>query len=80
MQSRDVALAHGLRASWSEPLISQAGELLGTFAMYYPTRRAPSARELQLIEDAGRIATIAIESDRARAALKQAVLEVQASS
>ncbi len=80
LQSRSVALAHGLRASWSQPLISQAGELLGTFAMYYPTRRAPSARELQLIEDAGRIATIAIESDRARAALKQAVLEVQAST
>jgi formate hydrogenlyase transcriptional activator len=80
LQSRTVALAHGLRASWSEPLISQSGELLGTFAMYYPTRRTPSARELQLIEDAGRIATIAIESDRARAALKRAVLEVQASA
>jgi len=37
-------------------------------------------RELQLIEDAGRIATIAIESEHARAALKQALLEVQASA
>ena len=79
-QSRHVALAHGLRASWSEPLISKSGELLGTFAMYYATRRSPSVRELQLIEDAGRIATIAIESDRARAALKQALLEIQASA
>ena len=79
-QARQVALAHGLRASWSEPLISKTGELLGTFAMYYPTRRYPSVREIQLIEDAGRIATIAIESDRARAALKEALLEVQASA
>ncbi len=79
-KSREVALAHGLRASWSEPLISKTGELLGTFAMYYPTPRCPSISELQLIEDAGRIAIIAIESERARAALKQALLEVQASA
>jgi len=43
--------------------------------MYYPTRDARALRELQLIEDAGRIATIAIESEHARAALKQALLE-----
>ena len=48
--------------------------------MYYPTPRRPSMRELQTIEDAGHIAIIAIESERARAALKQALLDVQASA
>ena len=79
-KSREVALAHGLRASWSEPLTSKTGELLGTFAMYYPIPRRPTTRELRLIEDAGHIAIIAIESERARAALKQALLEVQSSA
>lgn len=78
-KSRHVALAHGLRASWSEPLISKTGELLGTFAMYYPVPRSPNKRELELIEDAAHIALIALEAERSRAALKRALLEVQAS-
>ncbi len=79
-QSREVALAYGLHASWSEPLISKAGELLGTFAMYYRERRSPNTRELQLITDAGHLAVIAIEGERSRAALTHALLEVQASA
>ena len=31
---RDVALRHGLRASWSQPLLATNGAVLGTFAMY----------------------------------------------
>jgi len=57
---RDIALAHGLRASWSQPLLSKDDEVLGTFAMYYGAPRGPSTRELRLIEDAGHIAVIAI--------------------
>ena len=79
-QSREVALAYGSHASWSEPLISKAGELLGTFAMYYRERRSPNTRELQLITDAGHLAVIAIEGERSRAALTHALLEVQASA
>ena len=33
---QDLALGYGLRASWSQPIISKNHELLGTFAMYYP--------------------------------------------
>src|SRR6185295_9173484 len=78
-QSREVVLAHGLRASWSQPLLSKDGEVLGTFAMYYGAPRSPSVRELRLIEDAGYIAVIAIEGERSRAALKKAFLESQTS-
>ncbi len=78
-QARDVAIAHGLRAAWSEPLLSKDHEVLGTFAMYYGEPRTPSSRDLQLIEDAGHIAVIAIEGERARAALKQAFLEIKSS-
>ena len=78
-QARDIALAHGLRASWSQPLISRDNEVLGTFAMYYGAPRSPSTRELRLIEDAAHIAVIAIEGERSQAALKNAFLEIQTS-
>src|SRR6266850_496636 len=78
-ESLDIAMAHGIRASWSQPLISKQNEVLGTFAMFYGAPRSPSSRELRLIEDAGHIAVIAIEGERSQAALKNAFLEVQTS-
>src|SRR6266481_2967472 len=78
-QLRDLALTLGLRASWSQPLLSKDNDVLGTFAMYYGAPRSPSTRELRLIEDAGHIAVIAIEGERSQAALKNAFLEIQTS-
>jgi len=68
---RDVALSHGLRASWSQPLISKNNEVLGTFAMYYPEPRSPSRSDLQLIEEAAHITLIAIERCRTEEALRR---------
>jgi formate hydrogenlyase transcriptional activator len=76
---RDRALANGIRASWSQPLISKSHELLGTFAMYYPEPRTPSASDLQLIEDAGHLAVIAIQGERSQAALAAASNQVRKS-
>jgi formate hydrogenlyase transcriptional activator len=78
-QSREVALARGLRAAWSQPLMSKDDEVLGTFGLFHSTSRSPRNRELQLIEDAGHIAVIAIEGERSQAALKTAYLELKAS-
>jgi len=78
-QSRDVATAHGLRASWSQPLLSKDNEVLGTLAIYFGEPRSPNSRELQLIEDAGHIAVIAIEGERAQAVLKKAFAEIKTS-
>jgi PAS domain S-box-containing protein len=68
---RTVAMSHGLRASWSEPLISKDGEVLGTFAMYYAEPRIPDTSDLELIEAAGHIALIAIQMERSQAALRE---------
>jgi len=76
---RELALAHGLRAAWSQPLLSKDQEMLGTFAMYYGEPRTPSESDLQLIEGAGHVAVIAIEGERARAALAKAVEEIKKS-
>jgi len=76
---RDRTLSHGVRACWSQPLISKNYEVLGTFAMYYPEPRIPSDSDLQLIEDAGHLAVIAIEGERSQAALAAASDQVRKS-
>ena len=68
---RDVAVAHGLRACWSAPILSPQKTVLGSFAMYYGTPRGPSRQELSLIEIAADIAGIAIEHQRSQEALRQ---------
>jgi GAF domain-containing protein len=55
-QSREIALGLGIRAAWSQPLLSRDDEVLGTFGMFHATPRRPSRRELRLIEEAGHIA------------------------
>jgi len=61
---RDVAMPHGLRACWSVPLRGAAGEVLGTFAVYYREPRGPLAAELTLVERAASLAAIAVERER----------------
>src|ERR1700691_554461 len=58
---RDAISPFGIRAVWSRPLFSGEGKVLGTFAILYREVRSPSAADLQLIENAGHIAGIAIE-------------------
>ena len=70
---RAVALEHGLRACWSAPILSRAGAVLGTFAMYYRAPREPSQPELDLIRVAATFAGIAIERTREDARRREAV-------
>lgn len=60
---RHLMLPYGIRAVWSWPLFASGGQLLGTFAILYRQVRSPSSHDVQLIENAGHIAGIAIESD-----------------
>jgi PAS domain S-box-containing protein len=66
---RDLARKAGLRACWSEPIRGAAGEILGTFAMYYRVLRSPCAADLELIESASHLAGVAIEHRRNQSAL-----------
>ncbi|GAB3786176.1 EAL domain-containing protein [Dyella agri] len=61
---RELALAHGLRACWSTPVLGSHDEVLGTFAVYYRAPRAPRPEELASIDRMLPIAGIAIESER----------------
>jgi PAS domain S-box-containing protein len=69
-EHRAAALSHGLRASWSNPILSSEGKVLGTFCIYERETRSPNPHDLELIEKATYLARVAIERDRAEAALR----------
>jgi diguanylate cyclase (GGDEF)-like protein/PAS domain S-box-containing protein len=66
-----AALPHGLRASWSTPIFDTQGQVLGTFAMYYPQMGLPKQEHLRLIDTATHIAAIAISHHRKEEALHE---------
>jgi PAS domain S-box-containing protein len=68
---RHLALPHGLRACWSQPVLARSGAVLGTFAMYYREPRAPSPSERRLIEMAAHLASIAIERAQSERVLRE---------
>ncbi len=68
---RALALAHGLRACWSTPILSLEGNALGTFALYYREPRSPTPEEYNVIEQFRDIASIAIERTQAENALRR---------
>src|SRR6266436_3225836 len=76
---RHFALQNGLRSAWSTPIMSRDGELLGTFCIYYHEARDPGPADIKLIEDASRIAGIAIERDRSQTALTRAFEQIEKS-
>src|SRR5438309_1772392 len=69
-EHRAAALSHGLRASWSNPILSSEGKVLGTFCIYGREPQIPSAHDLGVMEKATHLARVAIERDRAAAALR----------
>src|SRR5207244_9423275 len=67
---RDLALAHGLRACWSTPILSSSGKVLGTFAIYYREPRSPTPLNHSVIGQVVHLASIAIEREQAEEALR----------
>ena len=74
---REVAIRNGIRAAWSAPILTKDNRVLGTFALYCPEPCVPTEADLALIDDAGRIALIAIERRRSQGDLRRALEEVQ---
>jgi len=74
---RDLAIKNGIRAAWSEPILTKDGEVLGTFALYSSEPRIPTNPEIELIEGARHIALIAIERQRSQAALALALEKIK---
>ena len=61
---RGLALEHGLRASWSSPILDAHGAVLGTFAVYARKPARPSEQHRYLIDVATHAAAIALVNQR----------------
>ena len=78
IQYRELALRHGLHACWSVCITASSGKVLGTFAAYYRSPRAPTGEDLRLLDTARHIAGIAMERVRVQAAIEQRERQLRA--
>ncbi len=76
---RDLALTLGIRAAWSQPIVTKENQVLGTFAVYSPECRVPTDDDLALIEAAGHVTLLAIERQRSHEALTSALADARKS-
>ncbi|MBK6294510.1 MAG: PAS domain S-box protein [Rhodoferax sp.] len=67
---RELASSAGLAACWSQPVNASNGQILGTFAIYHRCINAPNTADLAIIEQAARLASIAIEKNHASETLR----------
>jgi PAS domain S-box-containing protein len=68
---RQLALAYGLQAGWSTPIVSAQETVLGTFAIYSRQPRSPTPQQRKLLEQFAHVASVAIEHTRARESLRR---------
>lgn len=57
-----LAQETGIRSVWSQPIIGEQGEVIGTLAIYRLQVHIPSSEELELIMIAANLAALAIEN------------------
>lgn len=68
---KGLALAHGLRACWSVPILGEADRVLGALALYSRESRAPPPAVLATHERAAHLASLAILRHHDLDALRQ---------
>lgn len=62
---KHVALPHGMRCCWSEPIKNSRGKVLGAFGMYYDHPARPNETESNDLSSAARLAGIIMEREKA---------------
>ena len=65
LRYREAAAACGVRASWSVPVFSSEGVVVGTLALYRREPGKPSDAEMELLEMGSRLASVCIEQKAA---------------
>lgn len=61
---RDAAKREGLRACWSNPVLTAQGELLGTFGIYFHEPQLPTDTSRRRLNQAAALVALAILRDR----------------
>ncbi|HMK45922.1 MAG TPA: ATP-binding protein, partial [Methanocella sp.] len=73
----DAALAAGIRAVQSTPLVSRSGRLLGIFSTHYRTQRRPDERDLVRLDLLARQAADLIERNQAEEEMRKTEARVK---
>jgi PAS domain S-box-containing protein len=68
---KHVALPHGMRCCWSEPVKNPAGKVLGAFGMYYDHPALPNEQELADLESAAMLTGIIMDREHRERSLRQ---------
>ncbi len=68
---KHVALPHGMRCCWSEPIKDSSGMVLGAFGMYYDYPALPNEEESNDLKSAARLAGIVMERDHAQKRIRE---------
>lgn len=68
---KHVALPHGMRCCWSEPIKNSSGMVLGAFGMYYNHPALPNEVESNDLKSAARLAGIVMERDHAQKRIRE---------
>jgi diguanylate cyclase (GGDEF)-like protein len=74
----ELARAHGVHAGWSTPILSSAGDVLGTFAIYYGPARPPKPSDEFVIDRSIHLARLAIEQCQDALELRRSASEARA--
>ena len=77
---KDLTSRAGLVSCWSEPILSAAGKVLGTFCVYRSETYQPTVAALRAVTAATRFAAVAIERKKAEAELERAQAEAEAAN
>ncbi|MBL7005205.1 MAG: EAL domain-containing protein, partial [Gammaproteobacteria bacterium] len=68
---KGVALPHGMRCCWSEPIKNSSGVVLGAFGMYYDYPALPNDLESEDLKSAARLAGIVMERDHTQKRIRE---------
>lgn len=63
---RDLALAYGLKACWSSPVFDDDKRVIGTFGIYYCKSSSPREKDMEIIQKATDLTSLAIQHYRAK--------------
>jgi diguanylate cyclase (GGDEF)-like protein/PAS domain S-box-containing protein len=77
---KELALGYGLQSCWSTPIISTQANVLGTFAIYHSSPKAPSRKDLELIDYFVNLSSIALEKNVESLKVKQLIIDLQQSN
>jgi diguanylate cyclase (GGDEF)-like protein/PAS domain S-box-containing protein len=77
-KKKQMALAHGVRACWSHPILSSSNQLLGILAVYFKKTSVPNEKEWGTMEAFTHLAGLAIEQKQKEEALRKSEAKFRA--